>query len=328
MRSFRALHAFSFRADVERVGGGDLVSLLRLVMAAALAGALTCAAPRVGAAESARAAAVAVDNVDVEQVAELGAGVPLVFTVFGTPQALATVRIDGARRVLELRETDPGIYEGTYVIDSRDAIRADSRVTATLQRQGAVGHARLDEPLLLARGAGALEPRRRRCRPQSHRRRRRPRRSRRRRRRCPSRSRSRRSTRCRPPPRSPPPRADSREPCADCAIVESVQAVAGPPRGGVIGAVGGAIAGAILGKELGEAHTRRVLSVLGAIGGALAGREIEMRATASTQYDVVLRLADGTRLKRRYEQAPPFVVGETLRLGASAGRSGPVATSF
>ena len=68
---------------------------------------------------------------------------------------------------------------------------------------------------------------------------------------------------------------------------------------------------------VGEAHNRRVLSVLGAIGGALVGRHIEQQATASTQYDVDLRLADGTLLKRRYEQAPPFAAGATIRLGPS-----------
>jgi outer membrane lipoprotein SlyB len=58
-----------------------------------------------------------------------------------------------------------------------------------------------------------------------------------------------------------------------------------------------------------------MLTLLGAIGGGLAGRQIERQATQSTQYDVDLRLADGTVLKRRYEQAPPFAVGATIRLG-------------
>jgi len=293
------------------------VSFHRLVISSALAGWVACIAPAAHSRDAAPTAAlpvtVAVENVDVEQVESLASGVPLRFTVFGTPRALATLRIDGARHGLELRETDPGIYEGTYVIDARDSIRADSRVTASLQRDGSVGYATLDEPLLLATGsvpwstakAGAAVPA------------------------VPA------------PPvvviesRSPTPlsiavlpsRAPSegievaaaaapREPvqCNDCAVVESVQPVAAAPRGGVVGAVGGAIAGAILGKELGAEHTRRVLSVLGAIGGALAGREIERQATRSTQYDVVLRRADGSLLKRRYEQAPPFRVGETIRL--------------
>ena len=120
---------------------------------------------------------------------------------------------------------------------------------------------------------------------------------------------------------TPPP--SEHVPCSDCAVVESVRPVEVAPRGGVIGAIGGAIAGAILGKELGEAHKRRMLTLLGAIGGGLAGRQIERRSTQSTQYDVDLRLADGTVLKRRYEQAPPFAAGATIRLGTPS-RSAPV----
>lgn len=271
------------------------------MMSAALAGAIGCAAPLALAAEPVRApiGAVLVDGVDVEQVPALGAGVPLNFTVFGTPGALVALRIDGGRRVLELNEVQAGIYEGSYLIDRLDAIRPESRVTATLQKNGAVAYAALDEPLLLARGtvpwtiAGdgpALTP-------------------------LPV-----------PPaaaaavPQPAPPAG-----CSDCAVVESVRAVDAAPRGGVIGAIGGAIAGAILGKEAGEAHNRRVLAVLGAIGGALAGRQIERQATQSTHYEVGLRLADGTRVKRHYEQQPPFTAGATIRLGTPwRGTSVPV----
>jgi hypothetical protein len=101
-------------------------------MTAALAGGIACAAPLALAREPVRVAAVTVDGVDVEQVAALGTGVPLNFTVFGTPGALVTLRIDGGRRVLELREVEPGVYEGSYLIDGADALRPESRVTATL----------------------------------------------------------------------------------------------------------------------------------------------------------------------------------------------------
>ena len=284
------------------------MSFHRLVMSAALAGGIACAAPLALAREPVRAAvaAVTVDGVDVEQVVALGAGVPLNFTVFGTPGALVTLRIDGGRRVLELREVERGIYEGSYLIDSVDAVRPESRVTATLQKNGAVAYAALDEPLLLAKGTvpwaipGAPVPQ----------------------------SVAAETTMPTPiagtpwqpqpvPPAAlavtPPPAAHT--PCSDCAVVESVRPVAVAPRGGVIGAIVGAIAGAILGKELGEAHKQRMLTLLGAIGGGLAGRQIERQATQSTQYDVDLRLADGSVLKRRYEQAPPFAVGATIRLG-------------
>ena len=305
------------------------MSFHRLVMSAALAGGIACAAPLAAAREPVRGAvaAVSVDAVDVEQVVALGAGVPLNFTVFGTPGALVTLQIDGGRRVLELVETEPGIYEGSYLIDGVDEVRPESRVTATLRKNGAVAYAALDEPLLLAKGmvpwgvatAPAEAPARPALAgtplPQP----------------VPAETTmpvpiavTPRQPQPLPPPAfaaTPPPVAHA--PCSDCAVVESVRPVEVAPRGGVIGAIGGAIAGAILGKEVGEAHKQRMLTLLGAIGGGLAGRQIERHATQSTQYDVDLRLADGSVLRRRYEQAPPFVAGATIRLG-TASRATPV----
>ncbi len=219
----------------------------------------------------------------------------------------------------------------------RDAIRADSRVTATLQRHGAIAYSTLDEPLLLAKGtvpwgsvaalpgAGAAAATAAAVAAAAP---------------VPLAAPTAMPIPITVTPAQPVPPARhaeavaAREPasergrCSDCALVESVRAVEAPPRGGAIGAIGGAIAGAVLGKELGEAHTRRVLTVLGAIGGALAGRQIERQATQSTHYDVDLRLADGSLLKRRYEQAPPFAAGTTIRLGAPPGRGTPVPASF
>ncbi|MEO5843418.1 MAG: glycine zipper 2TM domain-containing protein [Caldimonas sp.] len=294
------------------------MSFHRLWVSAAVAGCVACTAPVVASREPGRAVpgvgAVAVDGVDVEQVADLGPGVPLNFTVFGTPRSRVALRIDGARRLLDLREGEPGIYEGSYVIDAGDAIRPESRVTASLQRQGTTAYATLDEPLLLARGSVPWNADAAIAAPTAM-----P---------IPI-------TVTPPPPVPPAPYAATtpgrdreRDPCSDCAVVEAIRTVDAPPRGGVIGTIGGAIAGAVLGKELGAAHTRRVLTVLGAIGGAFAGREIERQATRSTQYDVDLRLADGTLLKRRYEQAPPFVAGATIRLGAPPGRGTPVPASL
>ena len=301
------------------------MSFHRLLVTAALTGGLAFTAPLAGAGEPAPVpvASVGVASVDVEQVAAIGAGVPLNFTAFGTPGALVSLRIEGGRRVLELQEAEAGVYEGSYLIDGLDAIRPESRVTVTLQKNGAVAYAALDEPLLLARGtvpwnvatAPAVEaapaPPAGTPVPQAGPTARRP------------------PAVVTPPLAAPPVTIASttvieRTACGDCAVVESVRAVETAPSGGVIGTIGGAIAGAILGKELGEAHKQRMLTLLGAIGGAVAGRQIERHATQSTQYDVELRLADGTLIRRRYEQAPPFAVGATIRLGTPM-RAAPAA---
>jgi len=71
------------------------LSFHRLLVSAALAGGVACSAQLVSAGESARTAVAParVDGIYVEQVAALGAGVPLNFTVFGSESALVSLRI-------------------------------------------------------------------------------------------------------------------------------------------------------------------------------------------------------------------------------------------
>ena len=296
--------------------------LHRLVLTAALAAPLAVGAPG---AHGAASAAVAIDGVEVEQVAALAAGVPLRFSVYGTPDATVSLRIEGGWHVLALRESEPGVYEGTYLIDRRDAIAATSRVTATLQHDGRLATAALEEPLLLAptplpwadaeraqsRVAAAQAP--------------------------PPIAAPVPAAVATPIPHPMPPtaapvpappvaevappslvvaRAPQRASCDDCAFVQSVRLVE-PVPGGPIGAVAGAIAGAVLGKELGEAHHRRMLALLGALGGAFAGHEIGKQATQQrAQYDVVVRSRDGRSQTLRLDHPPPFSPGDTVRLGA------------
>ena len=64
--------------------------------------------------------------------------------------------------LVELREVEPGIYEGTYVIDAGDRLRAASTAVATVWRDGAVVRATLEESLAARRraaGAPGLVPR-------------------------------------------------------------------------------------------------------------------------------------------------------------------------
>ena len=308
--------------------------LHRLVLTVALAVPLAVGAPG---AHGAASAAVTIDGLDVEQVTALGSGAQLRFSVYGTPYASVTLRIEGGWHVLALRESEPGIYEGTYVIDSRDAIVASSRVTATLQHDGQLATAALEGPLVLAAAplpwadaaraqgqvAAAASP-------------------------PPTPAVTAPSPVPVPAPRvdpapvivapvstpAPPARAvaapsvvvaraPQRVSCDDCAFVQSVHLVE-PVPGGPIGAVAGAIAGAVLGKELGEAHHRRMLALLGALGGAFAGHEIGKQATQQrAQYDVVLRTGDGRSHTLRFDHAPSFAPGDTVRFDAVRGEALP-----
>ena len=224
-----------------------------------------------------------VEGFDLERVESLAVGVPLNFSVFGSPGAAATLSIEGGRRQIDLPETRPGIYEGTYVLDGRDSIRADSRVVATLQRDGQIARSTLAEPLLLEHlappWAGIA------------------------------------TAQALPVP--PPPKPL----CTDCAVVESMRSVKAPPRGGWAGAVTGAIAGAIIATESAAPRDRPWTRWLGALGGGLVGREIERQATRRERFEVVLRLPDGSALTRSYDSAPAFKTGDTVSVSGSL-RSG------
>ena len=302
-------------------------------------------------------AALRVEAFDVEQVASLAPGTTLQFSVFATPGAAATVLIEGVRRLVELREVEPGIYEGAHVIDAGDRLRAGSTAVATVWRDGAVARATLEESLLLdgapptpvASPAPAAAP-------------------------SPA-----PAPRALPPEISVPERsldavprrqhaaargpdaASGRRPghapagpgaagagacpcavvvaaaaarlslrraaagrpvvaCRDCARVESIRAVEVPTGPAYAGAIAGGIAGAVFGEQIGKAHERHVTRALGAIGGAVLGHEIQRAATSRTLYDAALRMPNGALRVRRYDAPPPFQVGQLIRLDAASPR--------
>jgi len=117
-----------------------------------------------------------------------------------------------------------------------------------------------------------------------------------------------------PPPPARPPAPAQRRACADCAVVESVQAVRPEPRVGVFGAVIGGVTGALLGDRIADGAQRHWARVVGAIGGALAGHAIERQATSPVRYDVWLRLPDGTRQVRSFPAPPPYRAGDVVHL--------------
>ncbi len=85
---------------------------------------------------------------DVAEVRRLTPGVELNFSLYGTPGGRATLSIEGARRNLTLNETDPGVYEGTYTVGTRDRVGGDSAVTANLRVGNRVASGVLSESLL------------------------------------------------------------------------------------------------------------------------------------------------------------------------------------
>jgi outer membrane lipoprotein SlyB len=82
--------------------------------------------------------------------------------------------------------------------------------------------------------------------------------------------------------------------CAQCGVVEGVRGVQRKGEGTGVGAVAGGVLGAVVGHQMGGGSGKSAMTVLGALGGGVAGNEIEKRTKATTEYEVRVRMDDGT----------------------------------
>lgn len=102
--------------------------------------------------------------------------------------------------------------------------------------------------------------------------------------------------------------------CRDCATVLAVNQVTVDGDGRVLGTVAGGVLGAVVGSQFGKGDGRTAAGVVGAVGGALLGREIQKRHNERTQYEVVVRMADGQQRTVIYADSPNFRVGDSVRV--------------
>lgn len=302
---------------------------------------------------------------DVVAVGRVEPGAELSFTLWGSPGGQALLQIDGAQRALQMVETAPGRYEGTYTVGRSDRIVAQSRVTANLRQAQRVTTALLGEPLqqgwpspLTAAAMPHIEHLR-----VEHE--------------AGRRGQDRLRFQLSGTPggqasvllRTLPPRTlmldevrpgayvgryvlprdarlDTQRPvlaslrvgdrnvqtsvaqafdhvrwahdphwaCGDCATVEAVNRIEVDGDGRVLGTVAGGVLGAVVGSQFGKGDGRTAAGVAGAVGGALLGREIERRSHRRTQYEVVLRTAQGERRSLTFEDPPSVQVGDAVRL--------------
>ena len=100
-------------------------------------------------------------------------------------------------------------------------------------------------------------------------------------------------------------------------MIEGVREVEVKGKGTGLGAVAGGVAGALVGHELGGGNARTLMGVVGAVGGAVAGNEVEKRARATKQWEVTVRLEDGSTRVVTLAQQPPLRAGEHVRLAGN-----------
>ncbi|MDP3618968.1 MAG: hypothetical protein Q8R63_04155 [Ramlibacter sp.] len=81
----------------------------------------------------AQRAAPQLESFAVEADNGLASGSELSFRVEGAPRAQVTLRIRGVQRLIVLKETDRGVYTGSYTIRRADRINEESAIRASLR---------------------------------------------------------------------------------------------------------------------------------------------------------------------------------------------------
>lgn len=102
--------------------------------------------------------------------------------------------------------------------------------------------------------------------------------------------------------------------CANCGVVETVNAVEVKGEGSYVGKIAGGVIGGLLGSQVGSGRGTTAAEIAGVVGGAVIGNEIEKRRNKSVHYDVIVRLQGGGAQTVTYATEPPFKAGDAVRV--------------
>ena len=104
-------------------------SLLLLLLASCF----IAAAPQLAGAQPRGRPAPEIRNFEAGLSDQLAPGSEIDFTLEGTPNGQASVRLSGINRTIALRETERGVYEGSYTLSRRDRLGSQPTARATLR---------------------------------------------------------------------------------------------------------------------------------------------------------------------------------------------------
>jgi outer membrane lipoprotein SlyB len=102
--------------------------------------------------------------------------------------------------------------------------------------------------------------------------------------------------------------------CTNCGVIESIRVVEVKGEGSGVGAIGGAVVGGVLGNQVGRGSGRTAATVVGAGAGAYAGHEIEKNVKKSVNYQVRVRMNDGSYRTFHEREQPALAVGQKVRV--------------
>ena len=102
--------------------------------------------------------------------------------------------------------------------------------------------------------------------------------------------------------------------CAECGVIDAINATDKKGDGSGLGAVGGAVVGGLLGNQIGRGNGNTAATVVGAVGGAFAGNEVEKRVKTTKEFHVTVRMDDGSTRSFTFNNDPAYVVGDKIKV--------------
>ena len=100
--------------------------------------------------------------------------------------------------------------------------------------------------------------------------------------------------------------------CATCGVVDGYSVVKVQGQNNGVGAVAGGLGGALVGSQIAGRRNHTLGGIVGAIGGGLIGNAVETHQRTVTEYDVRVRMADGSF--RTVRQATVPNVGQRVNV--------------
>jgi outer membrane lipoprotein SlyB len=114
---------------------------------------------------------------------------------------------------------------------------------------------------------------------------------------------------------APKPAAPVKIACNDCGVIESINAIERKGESNGTGAVVGGLAGLVVGNQIGHSKKSRTITrVLGAAAGAAGGNQVEKNARKKTEYEIVVRMEDGSTRTITQASDDGLLVGSRVKL--------------
>ncbi len=102
--------------------------------------------------------------------------------------------------------------------------------------------------------------------------------------------------------------------CFNCGTIDNVREVMQEGEGSGLGAVVGGVLGGLLGSQVGGGSGNKIATVLGAAGGAYAGHQVEKTRKQTANYEISVRMEDGSLRTVSQDSVPAWRIGGRVKL--------------